>query len=70
MRTIFTETASSYRENAKSPPELVKTIQMTYQYFNEGYQPLKRLVPYFDAVESLASASTKSKYMELNRGLF
>lgn len=50
MRTIFSETANSYREGAKMLPELVTTLQMTYQYFNEGYQPLKRLLPYFDAV--------------------
>ena len=50
MRTIFTETADSYREGRKPSPELVKTIQITFQYFNEGYQPLKRLLPYFDSV--------------------
>ena len=50
MRTIFMDTASSYKEGAKASPELIKNIQITFQYFNEGYQPLKRLLPYFDAV--------------------
>lgn len=70
MRTIFTETANSYREGVKMLPELVTTLQMTYQYFNEGYQPLKRLMPYFDAVESLASSTAKSKFIELNGKMF
>lgn len=48
----------------------MKMVQITYQYFNEGYQPLKRLSPYFDAVEALASPGSRSKYIELNRGLF
>jgi len=70
MRTIFTETANSYREGAKSSADLIKNIQITYQYFNEGYQPLKRLLPYFDSVETLASQATRNKYLELNRAMF
>jgi hypothetical protein len=70
MRTIFTDTAASYREGAKPSPELIKNVQITYQYFNEGYQPLKRLLPYFDALESLASPALRGKYPELNRTLF
>jgi hypothetical protein len=43
---------------------------VTYQYFNEGYQPLKRLLPYFDAIESLASPGSKSNFLELNHKMF
>lgn len=50
MRVIFTETAASYREGVKINPDLIKNVQIAYQYMNEGYQPLKRLLPYFDAV--------------------
>lgn len=50
MRTIFMETANSYKPGYKATSDLVKNIQITYQYFNEGYQPIKRLLPYFDAV--------------------
>ena len=70
MRTIFTDTASSYREGAKPSSELIKNIQIAFQYFNEGYQPLKRLLPYFDAVESLTSAPVREKYPELNKIMF
>ena len=70
MRTIFTDVANSYKEGAKTPPQLIKDIQVTFQYFNEGYLPLKRLLPYFDAVESLASPPTRAKYPELNRIIF
>ena len=31
---------------------------------------MKRLLPYFDAIEKLASQSTKSKYLELNKMMF
>jgi hypothetical protein len=55
MRVVFLETANSYRPGFKATSELVKNIQITYQYFNEGYQPIKRLLPYFDAIEGLAS---------------
>jgi hypothetical protein len=34
MRTIFMETANSYRVGFKATGELVKNIQITYQYFN------------------------------------
>lgn len=70
MRVIFTDTAPSYRENAHPSAELVKNIQITFQYFNEGYQPLKRLLPFFDAVESLSSSQVRSKYLELNKTVF
>jgi hypothetical protein len=70
MRTIFTDVASSYKEGTKTPPQLIKDIQVTFQYFNEGYQPLKRLLPFFDSIESLASQPTRTKYPELNRIIF
>lgn len=50
MRVIFTDTAASYKEGAKPSQELIKNVQIAYQYMNEGYQPLKRLLPYFDAI--------------------
>jgi len=50
MRTIFEAVASSYKEGVKPAPQLIKDIQITYQYFNEAYQPLKRLLPYFDCI--------------------
>lgn len=51
-------------------PDLINNLKVTYDYFNEGYQPLKRLLPYFDAVESLVSAQTKAKYVELDKKMF
>jgi len=50
MRVIFTETANSYKEGARGSQDLIKNVQIAYQYMNEGYQPLKRLLPFFDAV--------------------
>lgn len=50
MRTIYIETANSYKEGAKPSPDLIKNIQVTYQYFNEAFQPIKRLLPYFDTI--------------------
>lgn len=70
MRVIFMETANSYRAGFKATSDLVKNITVTYQYFNEGYQPIKRLLPFFDAVESLASNEVKAKYLELNKQMF
>lgn len=70
MRVVFLETANSYRPGFKATAELLKNIQITYQYFSEGYQPVQRLLPYFDAIESLASNETKGKYLELNRQMF
>ena len=34
MRTIFTDTANTYKEEAKASAELVTNIQITFQYFN------------------------------------
>lgn len=63
MRVVFMEIANSYRPGFKATADLVKNIQITYQYFNEGYQPVQRLLPYFDSIESLASNESRSKYL-------
>jgi hypothetical protein len=70
MRVIFMDTATSYRSGFKATSDLIKNTQITYQYFNEGYQPIKRLLPFFDAVEDLASTEAKNKYLELNKQMF
>jgi hypothetical protein len=70
MRVIFMETANSYRAGFKATSELVKNIQITYQYFSEGYQPIKRLLPFFDAVESLVSPDSRGKYLEFSKQMF
>lgn len=70
MRVVFLETGNSYRSGFKGTADLLKNIQINYQYFSEGYQPVQRLLPYFDAIESLASGETKGKHLELNRQMF
>lgn len=70
MRVLFLETANSYRPGFKATAELVKNVQITYQYFSEGFQPVQRLLPYFDAVESLLSPDTRARFLELNRQMF
>lgn len=70
MRVVFMETANSYRPGFKATADLVKNIQITYQYFSEGYQPVQRLLPYFDSIESLASTDAKGRYLELNKQMF
>ena len=50
MRIIFMQTANSYNQGCKISPDLVKNLKVTFDYFNEGYQPLKRMLPYFDAI--------------------
>ena len=70
MRVIFMETPKSYKEGFKASSDLVNNLKIAYQYFNEGYQPLKRMLPYFDSIENLASSQTKNKYAELNKNMF
>ena len=70
MRAIFIETPKSYSPGFKASSELVSNLKIAYQYFNEGYQPLKRLLPHFQAVEDLASGPFNQKYAELNSNMF
>ena len=70
MRVIFMETPKSYQQGFKASSDLVHNLKIAYQYFNEGYQPLTRLLPHFQAIEDLASPPTKQKYAELNRNMF
>lgn len=50
MKVIFLETPESYHGGFKKTSDLVNNLKITYSYFNEGYQPLKRMLPYFDAI--------------------
>ena len=43
LEYIFTETANSYNKSFKDSPKFVNHLQIAFKYFNEGYQPLKRL---------------------------
>lgn len=70
MAFIFSEMTNSYLNDYKKTSELMKNVQVAFQYFNEGYQPLKRLLPVFDAVEALVSQPMKEQYPEVNKGMF
>lgn len=50
MRIIFAEGADSYRPIYKASTELVRNLQIAFQYFNEGYQPIKRMLGVFDSI--------------------
>lgn len=50
MAVIFNETDKSYSNAYKGTSELMKNLQVAFQYFKEGYSPLSRLASVYDAV--------------------
>lgn len=52
LEYIFMETASTY-EKVKDAPKFINNLQISFKYFNEGYQPLNRLSEVYNTLEEL-----------------
>lgn len=56
---IFAETNGSYDKGYKNATKLITNLQIAFKYFNEGYQPLKRLSQAYTTLELLFSKNSK-----------
>ena len=52
LEFLFMETANSF-EKVKEAPKFINNLQICFRYFNEGFQPLKRLAEAYSAIEQL-----------------
>lgn len=52
LEYIFTETAESFTK-IKEAPKFINNLQIAFKYFNEGYQPLRRLAEVYPTLEQL-----------------
>ena len=55
LEFIFRYTNNSYDKNYKESANFIKNIQIAFKYFNEGYQPLKRLLSGYQNLTQLLS---------------
>ncbi len=59
LQFIFNETNSSYQKGYKNSPKLINNLQITFKYFNQAFQPLKRLSEVYQTLEQLISKNNK-----------
>jgi hypothetical protein len=57
---ILNETINSFDKSYKNTSKFVTNLQAAYKYFNEGFQPLKRLKDVYQTLELLFSKNNKS----------
>lgn len=65
LEFIFAETAPSFTK-IKDAPKFINNLQVAFKYFNEGFQPLKRLAEAYPALEQLI----KNPPLEARREIF
>lgn len=53
LEFIFQETINSFKKDYKNSTKFVNNLQIAFKYFNEGYQPLKRMVEVYDTFREL-----------------
>lgn len=60
LEYIFTETSNSLDPKFKDSPKFINNLQIAFKYFNEGYQPLKRLSEVYSTLEFLLTPTSQS----------
>ena len=67
---IFHSTASSFEQDYKNAKDFSNNLQVTFRYFYEGFQPLRRISSVFSSIEQLLSSEKARGLLEFKRDLF